>query len=277
MRINAVFTILLMICISYPHFVYSKDDGLFGFKGEKGSIKISGGTAHIPVMKEVAKRIMQMNGDIQISIAGGGSGVGIKQVGEGLVDIGNSGRKPTDDEIKKYNLQLFKWAIDGVAVVVHPKNTVIKLTSDQLAKIFAGEITSWKTFGGADRKINIYTRDESSGTRSVFWEAALNKGTIVATANVIISNGAMKTAIANDPYGIGYVSVGHIDKSVSAVALDGVHPTIESIKNGKYKVARGLFSNTRGVPKKLLKKFIDYIFSKYGQAIVLEEGFIPVK
>ncbi|MDP3284573.1 MAG: substrate-binding domain-containing protein, partial [Desulfobacterales bacterium] len=64
------------------------------FSSEKGDIKISGGTAHIPVMKDAAKQIMEHNRDIRISIAGGGSGVGIKQVGEGLVDIGNSGRKP---------------------------------------------------------------------------------------------------------------------------------------------------------------------------------------
>ena len=91
------------------------------FTSEKGDIKISGGTAHIPVMKDAAKLIMEHNRDIRISIAGGGSGVGIKQVGEGLVDIGNSGRKPTDDEIQKYGLKLFQWGIDGVGVVVNPK------------------------------------------------------------------------------------------------------------------------------------------------------------
>ena len=91
------------------------------FSGQEGEIKISGGTAHIPVMKEAAKRIMTANPKIQISIAGGGSGVGIKQVGEGLVNIGNSGRKATDEEVAKYGLKLFKWAVDGVGVVVNPK------------------------------------------------------------------------------------------------------------------------------------------------------------
>jgi len=78
------------------------------FKGEKGEIKVSGGTAHIPVMKEAAKRIMTFNPDIRISIAAGGSGVGIKQVGEGLVDIGNTGRTPTNEEISKYGLKMFQ-------------------------------------------------------------------------------------------------------------------------------------------------------------------------
>lgn len=69
-------------------------DDLEAFAGQKGTLAISGGTAHIPVMTEAAKQIMQRYPDIQITVAGGGSGVGIKQVGEGLVNIGNSGRKP---------------------------------------------------------------------------------------------------------------------------------------------------------------------------------------
>lgn len=252
-------------------------DALDVFKNETGSIKISGGTAHIPVMKEAAKRIMTANPKIQISIAGGGSGVGIKQVGEGLVDIGNSGRSPSDEEIKKYNLKLFKWAIDGVGAVVNPRNRVKDLSSAQLREIFAGKITNWSKVGGADEAINLYTRDEASGTREVFWKKALNKGEVSPRANVVPSNGAMKTAVANDPYSIGYVSVGYIDTSVAPIALDGVVPTLDTVKQGKYKIARGLYSNTKGEPAKLTRAFIDYLFSPEGQQIASQKGFIPVK
>ena len=244
------------------------------FAGESGTIKISGGTAHIPVMKEAAKRIMIANPGIQITVAGGGSGVGIKQVGEGLVDIGNSGRKPTGDEIGKYGLKMFKWAVDGVGVVVNPSNSVRSLTADKLKAIYAGQLTNWKELGGADKAINIYTRDKASGTRAVFWKKALGKGEITATANFVPSNGAMKSAIANDPYAIGYVSVGHIDESVTPVALDGVIPTLETVKSGTYPVARGLYSNTRGEPSGLVRKFVDYLFSPEGQQIATEKGFI---
>jgi phosphate transport system substrate-binding protein len=247
------------------------------FVGQQGSIKISGGTAHIPVMKEAAKRIMTANPQIQISIAGGGSGVGIKQVGEGLVDIGNSGRKPTDEEISKYGLKLFKWAVDGVSVVVHPNNPVKDLTKAQLKEIFAGTASNWKTFGGPDKPINIYTRDKASGTRSVFWKKALDKGEITPKANFVVSNGAMKSSIANDPYGIGYVSVGHIDESVAPVGLEGVVPTLETVKTGEYTVARGLYSNTKGEPAGFTALFIDYLLSGEGQSIASEKGFIPVQ
>ncbi|WP_319577297.1 phosphate ABC transporter substrate-binding protein [uncultured Desulfobacter sp.] len=250
--------------------------GLDAFKGKKGILRISGGTAHIPVMKEAAKRIMAFNPDIQITIAGGGSGAGIKQVGEGLVNIGNSGRKPTDSEISKYGLFMYKWAIDGVTAVVHPDNPVKRLSSKQLQDIYAGKIANWKSLGGDDRPINLYTRDKASGTREVFWKKALGKGDISGKAHFVASNGAMKSAVTNDPYAIGYISVGYLDTSVTAVRLDNVTPSLQTVQTGEYKVARGLYSNTKGEFSGLAKTFIQYLLSPEGQKIAVEKGFIPV-
>ncbi|MBI9088792.1 MAG: phosphate ABC transporter substrate-binding protein [Desulfobacterium sp.] len=268
----ATVTLCTALLVALPIHANSLDR----FAGLSGDLKIAGGTAHIPVVKEAAKQIMTLNPNIRITIAGGGSGAGIKQVGEGLIDIGNSGRRPSDKEITSYGLSLHKWAIDGVAVVVNPSNTVTALTQGQLAQIFSGKITNWKALGGKDRGINIYTRDASSGTRSVFWKKALKKGEIAPSANFVVSNGAMKTAVANDPGAIGYMSAGFVDQRLTPVALDGVTPDAASIRNGTYKVARGLFSNTRGEAQGLSKQFIDFLLSDQGQAIVKEKGFIPV-
>ena len=252
-------------------------DDLDRFEGVKGTLRIAGGTAHIPVMKEAAKRIIAANPDIKITIAGGGSGVGIKQVGEGLIDIGNSGREATDDEIKRYGLKMHKFAIDGIAVVVNPKNPAVKLKKSQIIDIFSGKINNWKALGFKDRGINVYTRDASSGTRKVFWKKALNKGEITKSANFVKSHGAMKSAINVDPYGIGYISIGFLDDTVSSVSLDGVAPTLEKVRKGDYKIARGLYMNTKGKPAILTRLFIDYIMSKEGQKIVAENGYIAVK
>lgn len=277
MRKRWIVTSLALICSFFVlnTLVFAAGE-LDAFKGQKGTLKISGGTAHIPVMKEAAQRIMSAYPDIQISIAAGGSGVGIKQVGEGLVDIGNTGRKPTDDEIARYQLKLHQWALDGVGVIVHPRNRVKALSKAQIADIFAGKISTWKEVGGENRKINLYTRDEASGTREVFWEKALNKGTISPAANVVVSNGAMKSAVAQDPYAIGYVSVGHIDRTVAPVALDGVVPTLQTVINGSYKISRGLYSNTKGEPSGLTRSFIQYLYSPAGRGIIQKHGFIPV-
>ena len=250
---------------------------LDAFQGQQGSVKIAGGTAHIATMKEAAKAITAGHPQVQITIAGGGTGVGIKQAGEGLIDIGNAGRKPTDEEIATYHLQVVQWAIDGVSPVVNPANTVRQLTSAQLQAIFAGTISNWQEVGGANATINLYDRDQASGTREVFVEKGLKKGAVASRANVVVSNGAMKTAVASDPHGIGYVSVGHIDSGIVPVTLDGVLPSIATVKNGSYPVARGLYSVTKGQPSGLAGIFLDFMLSPSGQQIVTQQGLIPVR
>jgi phosphate transport system substrate-binding protein len=247
------------------------------FTGLKGTLDIAGGTAHIPVMKEAAKRIMTANPDIRITVAGGGSGVGVQQVGEGLVAIGNTGRPLTDDEVAKYGLKTFPFAIDGVAVTVSPDNPVSQLTADQVRGIYAGTVKSWKEVGGHDAPIHLYTRDEASGTREVFWEKLLKKGAIADAANVVPSNGAMKTAIAQDRDAIGYVGIGFIDRTAKAVLLDGVEPTQDNASSGRYPITRKLYMNTKGEPSGLAKAFIGYILGPEGAEISKASGYIPLK
>ena len=112
---------------------------LDSFKGQQGSLDIAGGTAHIPVMKKAAQAIMSANPDIRITVAGGGSGVGVQKVGEGLVQIGNTGRALKESEVAKYGLETFPFAIDVVAVGVHPPHKGTALPNSQGKDVFAGQ------------------------------------------------------------------------------------------------------------------------------------------
>ncbi|GKT10461.1 phosphate ABC transporter substrate-binding protein [Desulforhabdus sp. TSK] len=250
---------------------------LDGFAGLEGSISIAGGTAHIPVMTDAAKEIMTFNPKIRITVEGGGSGAGVQKVGEGLVDIGNTGRAISEEEIAKYGLKSFAFALDGVAAAVHPQNPVENLSQQQVRDIFAGTITGWKDVGGKDGSIHLFSRDEASGTREVFWEKLLKKGPVAGTANIVPSNGAMKIAISQDKDAIGYVGIGHVDQSLKAVNLESVAATQENAMNGSYPVVRKLYMNTKGEPSKLIKAFIDYIMSPEGSEIIKKHGYIPLK
>ena len=249
---------------------------LDSFKGLSGTLDIAGGTAHIPVMKKAAEAIMSANPDIRITVAGGGSGVGVQKVGEGLVQIGNTGRALKDSEVAKYGLETFPFAIDGVAVAVNPANKVTSLTKQQVKDVFAGKITNWKELGGKDAPISLYVREDGSGTRETFEERALDKGTSVQSANVVNSNGAMKTAIAQDPNAIGYVGIGHLDSSICGVTVDGMVPSQENAANGSYKITRLLYMNTKGKPQGLTALFIDYIYSADGKGFTASSGYIPL-
>ncbi|MHC4340601.1 MAG: phosphate ABC transporter substrate-binding protein [Planctomycetota bacterium] len=272
-----VLALLLAACSGGKEQAGEVSEAVRPFEAHKGTLDIAGGTAHIPVMKEAQRRIMGAHPDIKITVAGGGSGVGVQKVGEGLVQIGNTGRPLSEEEAKKHGLRSFAFAIDGVAVAVHPRNPVRDLTTRQVKEIFEGRIANWRDVGGKDAPINLYVRDEASGTRKVFWKECLEKGPVAKNANVVSSNGAMKTAIANDEGAVGYVSIGHVDDSIQSVKLDGVKPSQESAASGKYKVTRKLFMNTKGEPAGLVAEFIRYILSGEGSEIVRDSGYIPIQ
>lgn len=253
-----------------------QSSALDAFKGLQGTLDIAGGTAHIPVMKAAARNIMQDNPGIRISVAGGGSGVGVQKVGEGLAQIGNTGRPLKASEVEKYGLVTFPFAVDGVAVAVNPTNKVSELSKAQIIGIFTGAVTNWKAVGGDDAPISLYVREDGSGTRETFEERALDKGTSAAGANVVNSNGAMKTAISRDPHAIGYVGIGHLDAGVKGIVLDGMVPNQNNAANGAYTITRLLFMNTKGDPQGLTRAFVDYIYSPEGAAIIGEAGYIPV-
>ena len=271
MHFAALVALFLFTCTA------ARADMLQQFAGQKGKIDIAGGTAHIPVMNEAAKRIMTVNPDIRITVEGGGTGVGVQKAGEGLVDIGNTGRALSAEEVAKYVLVSFPFAVDGVTVVLNPANAVKELTAAQVQDIFAGKITNWKDVGGADAAITLYTRDEASGTREVFWEKLLKKGAVADKANVVASNGAMKVAVSQDVSGIGYMSIGFVDATVKAPLLDGVEPSQANATSRAYKVARKLFMNTKGEPQGLPKLFIDYVTGPECTDIISKAGYIPLK
>ncbi len=216
----ALILLLVLSLVTAPG-AWAQDCQLQRFQGLEGTIDIAGGTAHIPVMKDAAERIMKANPKIRLTVAGGGSGVGVKKLGEGLVNIGNTGRAITPAEVAKYGLKTFPFAIDGVAVAVNPKNSVSALTSQQARDIFAGKIKNWQEVGGPSAPIHLFTRDEASGTRETFWKKLLKKGPIDAKANVVASNGAMKMALAQDPQAIGYLGIGFVDQKVKGVSWTG--------------------------------------------------------
>lgn len=255
----------------------ASSESLAVFAKEQGKIDIAGGTAHIPVMKKAAEAIMSFNPNITISITGGGTGAGITKVGEGLVQIGNTGRALKPQEIEKYQLVSFPFAVDGVAIAVHKENPLSNLTKEQVSRIFSGEVKNWNELGGNEGVINLYVREDGSGTRDTFESKGLNKGIeIPQTANVVSSNGAMKIALAQDKNAIGYVGIGHLDSSIKGIAFENIEPTQEKTKEGSYQISRLLYMNTKGEPQGLTKLFVDYIHSSDGAKFIEQSGYIPL-
>ncbi|ABR55252.1 phosphate binding protein [Methanococcus vannielii SB] len=245
--------------------------------GETVSIKTAGGTALIPIMKDISKEYMHENRNVQVEVTGGGSGFGIKETGEGRLTIGMAGRDLKSEEKEKYpNMVVYKIGLDGIAIITHKENPVSDLTTKELQKIYSGEITNWNEIGGGNNPINIYTREEESGTHETFLNEGLLKGNISPRSLMVSSNGEMKSKISLDKNGIGYISIGYVDDSVKTLMFNGVEPTQENVKEGIYKIYRPLNILTNGKPENSVQNFIEYILGPNGQKIIENNGFLPV-
>lgn len=247
-----------------------------------GSLTIAGSTTVQPISQECANLFMALYPDVTISVAGGGSGHGVRSGGSGEVDIGAASRNIKDSEWLSYpDLNVFAIGKDSVAIVINPDNPLagtLDLTLEEIAEIFAGNITNWSELGGPDHVIDVYTREEGSGTRETFETYVMEPfdKEITGTASVKPSNGEMRAATAGDTYGIAYISLGYVDSTVSAAKIGGVEATVANVKSGDYPITRVLWLMTKGFPSNLERAFIAFVLSSDGQQVVEDLGYIPI-
>lgn len=218
---------------------------------------------------------MEKYPDINVTTEYTGSGAGIESLEAGSVDIGNSSRNLKDSELEAGAVENIV-AIDGIAVIVDKENTVTELSSEDLSKIYKGEVTNWSELGGNDEAIVVIGRENGSGTRSAF-EELLKLEDACRYAQELDSTGGVLAKVASTPGAIGYVSLDVVDDTVQAVSLDGAEASEESILAGKYLLSRPFVMATMGEiseQNELVKTWFDYIASEEGQAVITGLGLI---
>jgi len=240
-----------------------------------GSISMVGSTSMEKFANALSEAFMEKYPKVTVTAEFVGSGAGIEAVSNGTADIGNSSRNLKDEEKAKGVAENIV-AIDGIAVVVDPANTVEDLTKDQLTNIYDGSVTNWKDVGGNDAPIVVVGREAGSGTRGAF-EELLKLEDACKYSNELDSTGAVMAKVASTPGSIGYVSLDVLDDTVKAVKLDGAEPTEENIKAGKYFLSRPFVMATKGEISEqsdLVKALFDFIYSDEGSELVKSVGLI---
>ena len=201
-----------------------------------GTVNTDGSTSMADVMAAFQESFGDLYPDVTVNYSGTGSGSGITNVLAGTVDIGLSSRALTDEEKAEGAVENIV-ALDGVAIVVHPENTVTDLTIEQIAQIYTGEITNWSELGGADAPIAVIGRDAASGTRGAFEEIVGVEDACVYT-NEYESTGEVIGSVAGNPNAIGYASLSAVDDTVVAVQVNGVAPSEATVADGTYEIQR---------------------------------------
>lgn len=242
-----------------------------------GSISMAGSTSMEKLANAVAESFMAKYPNVTVTAEFTGSSAGIEAVTAGSVDIGNSSRALKDEEKTAGAVENIV-AIDGIAVVVDPANTVADLTKDQLISIYTGETKNWSEFGGENAPIVVIGREAGSGTRGAF-EELLELEDACAYASELDSTGAVIAKVASTPGAIGYVSLDAVDDSVIALSLEGVAATAENIKAGDYFLSRPFVMATRGEiseQNKTVQALFDYLSSDEGKEVISAVGLITV-
>jgi len=241
-----------------------------------------------------AEAYQSEHADVSISVTGGGSGTGIAALLNQTVDIANASRQMTADEIQQAQAKGFQpvefvVARDAIAVIVNPTNPVDHLTLQQLSDIYSGKIDNWSLVGGENRPIVRLSRETNSGTHVYFLQTVIRLGdpnskTLFSTDTLLLpSSEGIVNELRQNPNAIGYDGLGYVpaDLKVVSVGKDPagpfVRPSIATVDDSSYPVSRDLYMYTAGPPTGAVKTYLDWILSPEAQAIVAEQGFVPVK
>lgn len=266
-KLKAAAILVLIVAIMMAFTACGSSSSKKSSSSSSSKISASGSSALQPLAKQAADDYMKAHSGVSITVSGGGSGTGLKQVSEGSVDIGNSDVEASEklDKTAASKLKDHKVALVTVAPVVNSKLGVKNLTTEQLIGIFTGKITNWKEVGGPNLKIMLVTRPDSSGTRALFKQYAMNgKDEASKSALETDDSGTLMETVEKNKGAIGYVALSYLTdtKKAVAVSIDGVEPTLENTYNGKYNVWGYEHMYTKGDGSKTAQSFIKYLSGK---------------
>lgn len=229
------------------------------------------------VCNALSESFMEAYPNVTVTTEFTGSSAGLESLAAGSVDIGNASRSLTDEEKETGAVENIV-AIDGIGVVTDKDNKTETLTTEELTKIYTGEITNWSELGQEDADIVVIGREAGSGTRDAF-EEILGVEDKCAYVQELDSTGAVLARVASTPGAIGYVSLDVVDDTVNLVQLNGIDATEENIVSGDYILSRPFVMATNGEiseQSELVQTWFDYINSEEGQTVIEGQGlFLP--
>jgi phosphate transport system substrate-binding protein len=253
-----------------------------------GNITVKGSDTLVILAQKWAEVYMKSNPGTKIQVTGGGSGTGFAALQNQTTDLCNASRKIKPKEIeacvRAFNKRPteYKVALDGLSVYVNEKNTIKALSLEELEGIFTGRIRNWKDVGGKDEKIEIYSRENSSGTYEFFKERVLNGKDFAASAKTLQGTAQVLQAVAGEPKGIGYGGAAYgqgarhlmISKDKGSPAIE---PNEETVVNGTYPIWRYLFIYLNpALDKGEIAAYLNWIRSDEGQKLVKDVGYYPL-
>lgn len=211
--------------------------GCSGSNSQK-TISVNGSTSVESFFKETLAPEIKNDLGYDVQYQATGSSDGITAAKENTADFGTSSRELEGDET---SLDSTVMAYDGIAVVINADNKVTDLTTEQLAKIFKGQITNWSEVGGDDADIVVVSREDGSGTRTAFEELVGFQNELVDGATIADGNGNVASTVEENPNAIGYVSFTTLEDNsdkLNGLKINGAEPSPKTVLDKSYPLSR---------------------------------------
>jgi phosphate transport system substrate-binding protein len=228
-----------------------------------------------------AEGFMAVHPGVVVEVEGGGSAAGIAALISGDADLASASRPLLAEEVASISAQTgtlgvsVRTARDALSVYLHPANPVRDLTLLQVKGLFSGRVGSWHKLGGVDQPIRLLVRPPNSGSHRLFQQLVLADEPFGQGAETLPTTEAIVNAVREDPTATGFGGLAWGPDLVH-VSVDGQAPTRENIRNGRYPLARYLYLHAVAPPRGWPGRFVEYVLSPKGQAIIDEVGFVPL-
>ena len=261
-----------------------------------GTIEIDGSSTVFPITQAVAEEFQKINSDVRINVGISGTGGGFKRFTKGETDISDASRPISSSEVdlaktNKISYVELKIALDGIAVVVNPKNTWVDyLTTAELKMIWQpnSTVTKWSDVRASwpDQPIHLYGPGTDSGTFDYFTEV-INGKTKASRADFTASedDNILVQGVSGDPNSLGYFGYAYFVENkakLKDIPIDSgsgpVAPNDSTITSNEYKpLSRPLFIyvNTAALKRAGVKAFIEF-YMQNGEVLVHEVGYTPL-
>lgn len=249
---------------------------------EKGKIRIAGSGGMIPLVTELARAYMAEHADTVIAVSQNSiqSAGGIMGAAKGELEIGMANRPLKEGELS-LGLETTEIARVGVVVGANKNIAIKEISGENLCKVYEGKIKKWSELGGVEGAVVALTKSETDSTKeTVRKNVACFKNLKEAATVLLVPTSPQTAKTLSNSKAIGFTDTVDVDASngaIVALKLDGIAPTVENIRSGKYKLVQVYRLITKGKPAGAAKDFLDYIKGPKGRKLIEANGAIASK
>lgn len=246
-------------------------------------IVLDGSSGMLSLAKALASAYQQRSSDPQVEIGKGlGTGARLRALAEGKIQIALASHGIKPEDVQKGNFTIIEVAKGAIVFAVNASVPITSISESQVCDVYSGKIGNWQLLGGSDNAVALLTRPPTEVDPEVIRAkvGCFKELKESEAARVMARGGDMAKALAETPYALGMTSMTVVEQSagkVKALNLNGIAPTEDNVKSGRYFMARDFLFVIKGEPTGPVKRFLDFVLSPEGGGVIQANGAVPLR